>query len=102
MLTSRVHVWAVLVMATLWASPAVADPGRTTRAGSHAGTARSSFARPLRGRVLTPGERALGLHLNRIETVLAGNSHFPGWWDVVPHDTSIVVAQGRAYQGRTR
>jgi hypothetical protein len=48
---------------------------------------------------LTPAERQAGLHLNRVTTTLAGNSHFPAWWEVVPNDTSIVVAQGSAYQG---
>jgi hypothetical protein len=50
---------------------------------------------------LTAAERQAGLHLNRITTTLAGNSHFPNWWDVVPNDTSIVVAQGSAYHGQT-
>jgi len=50
---------------------------------------------------LTPQQVAEGLHVNRVQVHLSGNMHFPGWWEVVPKDTSVVIAQGAGYKGRS-
>ncbi len=49
---------------------------------------------------LTTAQEQQGLCLNTQSVHLTGNSHFPNWWDVVPKDTEIVVAQGSAFRGQ--
>jgi len=51
------------------------------------------------GERLAPGERAQGVMLNEIEFTFGRSRHIPNAHMV--DDTQLVIAQGRAYQGRT-
>lgn len=50
---------------------------------------------------LTPVQRAAGQHCNLIKVdEMNGGSHFPGWWNVVHKDVSLVIEVSSAHAGK--